>query len=40
MEKQAREQSKIFMPPTGRDANLDLYIELIKARGHPEGPET
>ena len=29
-EKQARERNKIFMPPTGRDANLDLYIDLIQ----------
>ena len=27
---EARERNKIFMPPSGRDLNLDLYIELIK----------
>ena len=26
----AREKNKIWMPPTGRDPSLDLYIELVK----------
>ena len=26
----ARERNKIFIPPTGRDKNLDLYIDLVK----------
>ena len=26
----AREKNKIFMPPSGRDINLDLYIESVK----------
>ena len=26
----AREKNKIFMPTSGRDVNLDLYIEMVK----------
>ena len=26
----AREMNKVFMPPSGRDLNLDLYIDIVK----------
>ena len=30
MEIEARKTNKIFMPPTGHESSLDLYIEVVK----------